>query len=601
MAADLVERFDASSDSLDLLREVCRQQNQGVAQALMRLRAEHPSDTSLLLALAQALIDGGEDEQAQRLLESAPGADQRITGRLFDLYLRRGEVAAAARLLIVYLAAHPDAIGQIEPWWSELTDASHPNTLRLNALQRIDVDRSAVGAKEFLVWRLATNWRRDVVARSALDEAVHAGPPFAPAFRQVIIDDFGRPDWDSARKRTEAEKAARLAEQGGDAALAAEVRGLAAYSDKQPAAAIADFKQAMALGDASGQLMLTYAVALRDDKQDDKAEEALRNLVAAQPQFDQAWEALFQFYLAQQQVDPARKVLADWLAADPASVSARVLEADLAAEDGDDAGAEAILLKVFTDHPDDADVISALVGLGRRTGRLDQFVARLEELRRRQPRDEAITEWLVDIYTDEGRTAEAARVIDQTRQAVANDPDLLYDIAHLYERVDQKETTEEVLRQVVALDPTNASACNDLGYTWADEGRNLPRAESLIRVAVGQEPDNQSFLDSMGWVLYKQGRYADAEIYFQQALGPAADPDPVVLDHFGDVLYRLNRPADAAAQWERSLGGLDQQGADRDDLRDLRESLMKKLSQRKDGKPVSVAPVGGASVGDGAK
>jgi predicted Zn-dependent protease len=592
-AADLVMRFDASSDAQDLLKEVCRQQNQPAAESLARLRAEHPSDTSLLLALAQALADDGDEGRAQTLLESAHSSDERVTGKLFDLYLQRAEVSAAARLLIVYVAAHPDALGQVEPWWLELTDATHPNTLRLNTLERVDVDPSATAAKEFFVWRLATNWRRDVLARSALDQAVHAWPPFAPAYRQLVIDDWSRPDWDEARREKESEHIAKLAEQDGDAALAAEVRGLAAASSKQPAEAITHFEQAIALGDSSSQLVLTYAIALRDNKQDAKAEGVLRDLVGRQPQFDQAWEALFQFYLAQQAVDPARKVLSDWLTADPASVSARVLQADLAAEDGDNATAEAILLKILTDHPDDADVISALVGLGKRTGRLDQFVTRLEELRRRQPTDSALAEWLVDIYADQGRTTDAIRVLDQTRQAVAKDPDLLYNIAHLYERVDQKQTTEEVLRQVVALDPNNASACNDLGYTWADEGRNLPRAESLIRVAVGQEPDNQSFLDSMGWVLYKQGRYADAEVYFKQALAPSAEQDPVVQDHFGDVLYRLNRLDDAAAEWQKSLGGLDQQPADRDDLRDLRLSLLKKLSQRKDGLPVSVAPVGG--------
>jgi predicted Zn-dependent protease len=591
-AADILMRFDGSSDAVQLLRDVCRAQDLDQVAALTRLRAEHPNDSALMLALTEALIDQGRLPEAQALLQTAP-VDRPIAEKLFVLYLRRGQTGPAARLLAEYLAAHPDSMADVEPWWSALTDMSRPNSLRLVALQKLDVDPGAAAAKDYLVWRLASTWRRDTVARGALEAAVHSsGPAFAPAFRQLVLEDWSRDDWDSARKLAASEEIARLAERQHDPALAAELRGLAAQKNNQPAQALAFYQRAISLGSTSSALMLTYAAALHDNNRDGEAEQILLQLAQQQPRNDDAWEGLFQFYLAQKEVDPARRVLAQWLAADPASVSARVLEADLTAQDGNLVEAENMLLKLFADHSDNRDVIVLLVNLGRRTGHLDQFIAQLEQLRHREPGNLAVTEWLAEIYSAQGRTPDAAGVLDDARRSAAADPDLLYALAHLYELVDQKQTEEDVLSQVVALDPGNASASNDLGYTWADQGRNLPRAESLIRVAVAQEPDNQSFLDSMGWVLYKQGRYAEAVAYFQQALGPATQPDPVVLDHFGDVLYRMGRTDDATAQWRRSLAGLDQEPADRDDLQALRLSVLKKLSQRKDGKPVSVAPIG---------
>jgi predicted Zn-dependent protease len=590
-AADIVMRFDGSSDAVQLLKDVCRAQNLDLVRALSRLRAEHPNDPALLLALTEALIDEGRLPEAQALLQTAP-IDRQIAAKLFDLYLRRGQTAAAARLLAEYLAAHPDALADVEPWWSALTDTSRPNSLRLIALQKVDVEPDAVAAKNYLVWRLASAWRRDSVAHVALETSVHSGGVFAPAFRQLVIDDWAREDWDAARKQAASEEIARLAEQRQQPALAAELRGLAAQRNKQPVQALAFFQRAISLGSTSSSLMLTYAAALHDNNRDAECEQVLLRLTQEQPLNDDAWEGLFQFYLAQKAVDPARRVLAQWLAADPASVSARVLEADLTAQDGNLSDAENMLLKLFADHSDNRDIIVLLVNLGRRTGHLDQFIGQLEQLRRREPGNLAVTEWLAEIYVAQGRAADAAGVLDDARRSAAGDPDLLYSIAHLYELVDQKQTEENVLSQVVMLDPANASASNDLGYTWADQGRNLPRAESLIRVAVAQEPDNQSFLDSMGWVLYKQGRYTEAVGYFQQALGPATQPDPVVLDHFGDVLYRLGRADDAAAQWQRSLAGLDQESPDREDLQTLRLSVLKKLSQRKENQPVSVAPIG---------
>src|SRR5207253_10726443 len=124
------------------------------------------------------------------------------------------------------------------------------------------------------------------------------------------------------------------------------------------------------------------------------------------------------------------------------------------------------------------------------------------------------------------RLPDASRVLDAARSAVGNDPDLLYYLAHLYERVEQKQTCERMLEQVLQIDPRHAAANNDLGYMWSDEGRELDKAERMIRIALAEEPDNESFLDSLGWVLYKRGKFAEARDYFEQAVAPASFPDP---------------------------------------------------------------------------
>jgi tetratricopeptide (TPR) repeat protein len=151
--------------------------------------------------------------------------------------------------------------------------------------------------------------------------------------------------------------------------------------------------------------------------------------------------------------------------------------------------------------------------------------------------------------------------------------------------------TEQILLRVLQIDPANAPANNDLGYTWADEGRNLAKAEVLVKRAVEAEPDNQSYLDSMAWVEYKLGKFSEARGFLDRAIGPASRPDPVVLDHLGDVLYRLHLPSEAASQWQRSLKRLDDVDQERDDLKPLREQLEQKLKQQQQGKPVDVAPL----------
>src|SRR5204863_8465629 len=117
--------------------------------------------------------------------------------------------------------------------------------------------------------------------------------------------------------------------------------------------------------------------------------------------------------------------------------------------------------------------------------------------------------------------------------------------SRLYMRMGVTEATERVFEHVVSIEPAHAVACNDLGYCWAEQGKNLLRAESLIRPAVEKEPDNQSYLDSLGWVLYKRGRFDQARAALEDAIGSSSLPDPVSLDHLADTLYRLNRKDDA--------------------------------------------------------
>jgi tetratricopeptide (TPR) repeat protein len=175
----------------------------------------------------------------------------------------------------------------------------------------------------------------------------------------------------------------------------------------------------------------------------------------------------------------------------------------------------------------------------------------------------------------------------------------------LYTRIGQKETTEQILQQIVQIDAAHAPACNDLGYTWAEQGKNLSRAESLIRMAVEKEPDNQSYLDSLGWVLYKRGRFEPARAALEDAIGTSTLPDPVSLDHLGDTLYRLDRKDEAARQWKRSQERLTAQGvaggSGGGEQRQLRLQLQQKLKQAEAGQPVSVSPVIEESTGQARK
>jgi len=112
---------------------------------------------------------------------------------------------------------------------------------------------------------------------------------------------------------------------------------------------------------------------------------------------------------------------------------------------------------------------------------------------------------------------------------------------------------EGILEQVLTETPDNPQANNDLGYLWADQGKNLERALTMITKALATEPDNAAYIDSMGWVLFKLGRTEEAIQNLEKAVAMKRGDDPTLHEHLGDCYAKLNRTEDAKNMWTKAM------------------------------------------------
>jgi tetratricopeptide (TPR) repeat protein len=180
--------------------------------------------------------------------------------------------------------------------------------------------------------------------------------------------------------------------------------------------------------------------------------------------------------------------------------------------------------------------------------------ARVRILMMAERYDQAATECkdLLKDYT----APEEAREIRHTLSIV-------YSSAHEYAKA------EEQLRILLDADPNDAMANNDLGYQWADQGKNLEEAEKLIRKAIDldrkqrltgtaldadSDRDNAAYVDSLGWVLFRRGKHDEARKELEKAVAlPDGIDDPTVWDHLGDVRARLGDKAKAREAWAKAI------------------------------------------------
>ncbi|MBD3815674.1 MAG: tetratricopeptide repeat protein [Halothiobacillus sp.] len=155
------------------------------------------------------------------------------------------------------------------------------------------------------------------------------------------------------------------------------------------------------------------------------------------------------------------------------------------------------------------------------------------------------------LLQSQGLDQEALDTLNEAVTVWPNAHDLQLQRAMILLKLNRNFEAEEVLRQVIKEDPENATALNALGYTLADENRDLDEAEKMIRKALQSDPENAAYLDSLGWVQYRLGQFKEAEKTLQQAYKLA--PDPEVGAHWGTVLWHLDKHEEAKDVWKRAL------------------------------------------------
>jgi tetratricopeptide (TPR) repeat protein len=120
-----------------------------------------------------------------------------------------------------------------------------------------------------------------------------------------------------------------------------------------------------------------------------------------------------------------------------------------------------------------------------------------------------------------------------------------------YERLGRGDASVRELRKLLAERPGDPVVQNALGYTLADQDRDLGEARILVTASLAQTPDSAAVLDSMGWVLYREKNYVQALELLERAHG--RDDDAEISLHMGEVQWAMGEEAAARKTWQDAL------------------------------------------------
>jgi Flp pilus assembly protein TadD len=153
------------------------------------------------------------------------------------------------------------------------------------------------------------------------------------------------------------------------------------------------------------------------------------------------------------------------------------------------------------------------------------------------------------------RFAEAAVAYDQALARGgppgARDWSLLYARGIARERSGDWARAEADLLRALELSPEQPYVLNYLGYTWAEQGKNLDRAKAMLLRATELRPQDGNIADSLGWVLFRLGDLPGAVTWLEKAV-ELESRNSVVNDHLGDAYWAAGRQREARFQWSRA-------------------------------------------------
>jgi tetratricopeptide (TPR) repeat protein len=191
-----------------------------------------------------------------------------------------------------------------------------------------------------------------------------------------------------------------------------------------------------------------------------------------------------------------------------------------------------------------------------RTDKTPLAITDLKALAAQAPDDLEAWTALGDAYRSGEHWEDAASAYDHAiallGSAQKKDWPLYYARAIAEERSRRWQAAEQDLKLALKLSPEEPQVLNYLGYSWVDQGRNIPDALAMLEKARQLKPFDGYIVDSVGWAYFKLGRYGDAAKTLEDAI-LLVPGDPTINDHLGDAFWRVGKKLDARFQWSHAL------------------------------------------------
>jgi tetratricopeptide (TPR) repeat protein len=210
------------------------------------------------------------------------------------------------------------------------------------------------------------------------------------------------------------------------------------------------------------------------------------------------------------------------------------------------------LLREKATGPANPELERSIAAITARSGRYPDAIRLYEELLAKEPGAADLHLRLGEAYQLGGQSEKAAAAFQKAVQLQPGDAVPSNALALTQIALGKRAEAQELYRQVLAKEPDNAIALNNLAFLLADEGKDLDKALEMAARACRLAPAVTGFKDTVGWIYLKQQK-TESAIQVFKSLVRTAPESATYRYHLGSALLAKGEKQAAKEALEEAL------------------------------------------------
>jgi tetratricopeptide (TPR) repeat protein len=206
-------------------------------------------------------------------------------------------------------------------------------------------------------------------------------------------------------------------------------------------------------------------------------------------------------------------------------------------------------------NPDSSYFVNARMRMGyilERQKKSDKAINLLKKTINHKKENPQLYLMLASLYEIKDEFHNAMDILKEGLKYNEKNTGLLYRLGIVLDKLKRNEECIQQMEMVIKINPKHADALNYIGYTYADKGIYLDKAQELIKRALQYKPKSGYIIDSLGWVYFRKGLYDKALIELKRAIELAPE-DPAINEHLGDVYFKKKDYEKALKIYKKAL------------------------------------------------
>jgi len=147
---------------------------------------------------------------------------------------------------------------------------------------------------------------------------------------------------------------------------------------------------------------------------------------------------------------------------------------------------------------------------------------------------------------------EAERLLKEALVRYPDDEQLMFSLGVVQDEAGKKKEAMETMERIIGQNLRHFQALNYIGYSLAENNRDLDRAHKLILTALEESPDADYILDSLAWVLFRLGKLQESWTTINRCIELGGD-EATIWEHYGDIASAMSKYDEARKGYAEAL------------------------------------------------